>query len=217
MDRRPKWEPILARALRGGDPRGSALLVTMLTAVLLSGLAGALVVVLSTEEAVEANHRRGIVALYAADGLLADVVAALAAEPDWQAVLSGSRRSAFSTGPIRAPLADGSVIDLRRETRDLQRALERVGGAGASPRWRLYAWGWFADLVHETDRGRLVYVAAWVRDDLGDPDADPGQDTNGRVVVRTAAFGPFHTRRVVEAAVGRTSGALSVVAWGLVR
>ena len=206
MDRRPKWEPILARALSGGDRRGSALLVTMLTAVLLSGLAGALVVVLSTEEAVEANHRRGVVALYAADGLLAAVVAELAIEPDWQStrrwcdgytevVLSGSRRSTFSTGPIRVPLADGSVISLRQETLDLQRTLEqRAGGVGVPPRWRLYAWGWFADLVHETDRGRLMYVAAWVRDDLADPDADPGRDTNGQVVVRadprSARFAP---------------------------
>ncbi len=201
----------------GSDRRGSALLVTMLTAVLLSGLAGALVVVLSTEEAVEANHRRGVVALYAADGLLAAVVAELAIEPDWQAVLSGSRRSTFSTGPIRVPLADGSVISLRQETLDLQRTLERAGGVGVPPRWRLYAWGWFADLVRETDRGRLMYVAAWVRDDLADPDADPGRDTNGRVVVRAAAFGPFRTRRAVDAAVGRESGSLSVVAWGLVR
>ena len=85
----------------------------MLTTMLLSGLAWALVVVLSTEEAVEANHRRGIVALYAADGLLADVLAEFATVPDWQAVLSGSRRSTFSTGPVRVPLADGSVISLR--------------------------------------------------------------------------------------------------------
>ena len=217
MDRRLKLEPILTRALSGGDRRGSALLVTMLTTVLLSGLAGVLVVVLSTEEAVEANHRRGIAALYAADGLLADVVAELAVVSDWQTVLSGSRRSTFSTGPIRVPLADGSVLSLRQETLDLQRALDRAGGPGVLPRWRLYAWGWFADLVHETDRGRLMLVAAWVRDDLADLDADPGQDTNGRVVVRAAAFGPFRTRRAVDAAVSRESGSLSVVAWGLVR
>ena len=203
--------------VRGGNPRGSALLVTMLTAVLLSGLAGALVIVLSTEEAVEANHRRGVVALYAADGLLAGVVAELSAVPDWQAVLSGSRRSTFNTGPIPASLADGSVIDLRQETLDLQRALERAGGAGMAPSWRLYAWGWFADLVDETDRGRLLYVAAWVRDDRVDPAADPGQDANGRVVVRATAFGPFRTRRAVEAAVGWASGAVHVVAWGLVQ
>ena len=208
---------ILVRVLSGGDRRGSALLVTLLIGVLLSGLAGALVVVLSTEEAVEVNHRRGVVALYAADGLLADVVAELAAVPDWRAVLGGSRRSTFSTGPIRVPLGDGSVINLRQETLDLQRALERAGAPGVTPQWRLYAWGWFADLVHETDPGRLVYVAAWVRDDLADPDADPGQDTNGRVVVRAAAFGSFRTRRAVDAAVGRESGSLSVVTWGLVR
>ena len=189
----------------------------MLTVALLSGLAGALVVVLSTEEAVEANHRRGVVALYAADGLLAGVVAELSAEPDWQAVLSGSRRSAFSTGPIPAPLADGSVIDLGQETLDFQRVLERSGGAGTAQRWRLYAWGWFADLVDETDRGRLVYVAAWVRDDRGEPAADAGPDTNGRVVIRAVAFGPFRTRHTVEAAVGRESGATNVVAWDLVQ
>ena len=200
-----------------GDQRGSALLVTLLTAVLLSGLVGALVVVLSTEEAVEANHRRGIVALYAADGLLADVVAELGALPDWQTVLSGSRRSRFSTGPMRVPFGDGSVIDLRQETLDLQRSLERASAAAVTPRWRLYAWGWFADLVHRTDAGRLVYVAAWVRDDLADRDADPEQDTNGRVMVQATAFGAFHTRRAVDAAVARASGSVSMPAWGLVR
>ena len=210
-------EPTTPLEVSGGDRRGSALLVTMLTAVLLSGLAGVLVVVLSTEEAVEANHRRGVVALYAADGLLTDVVAELAAVPDWQAVLNGLRCSTFSTGPLLVSLADGSVINLRQETLDLQRVLERADEAGVSPQWRLYAWGWFADLVHETDRGRLVYVAAWIRDDLVDPDADSGQDATGRVVVRATAFGPFRTRRAVEAAVGRESGAVSVIAWGLVR
>ena len=208
-------EPTNSPRVSRGDSRGSALLVTMLTSVLLSGLAGALAVVLSTEEAVESNHRRGVVALYAADGLLAGVIAELTAVPDWQAVLSGVLRPTFSTGPIRGLLADGSVINLRQETLDLQRALDRAGGAGVTPRWRLYAWGWFADLVHETEGGRLVYVAAWVRDDRVDP--DPGQDTNGRIVVRAAAFGPFRTRRGVEAAVGRESGVVHVVAWGLVR
>ena len=208
-------EPTTPPDVRGGDSRGSALLVTMLTAVLVSGLAGALVVVLSTEEAIEANHRRGVAALYAADGLLEGVVAELTAIPDWQAALSGSQRSAFSSGPILAPLADGSTIDLGQETRDLQRELEQVGGVGGTPRWRLYSWGWFADLVEETDTGRLVFVAAWVRDDRADP--DPGQDLNERVVVRAAAFGPFRTWRAVEAAVGRESGAVVVVRWALVQ
>ena len=129
------------------DQRGGALLVTVLTAVLLSGLAGALVVVLSTEEAVEANHRRGVTALYAADGLLAGVVAELTAQPVWHAVLSGSRQSSFGTGPLQVILADGSSLDLGQETLTLQRALDQVGSAGVVPRWRLYAWGWFAELV----------------------------------------------------------------------
>lgn len=199
------------------DRRGGALLVTMLTAMLLSGLAGALVVVLSTEEAIEANHRRGVVALYAADGLLAGVVAELAAMPDWPAVLSGVRGSTFNTGPVAVALADGSTIDLRQETVDLQQELESAGRAGATPGWRLHAWGWFADLVDDSGRGRLVYVAAWVRDDLADPDADPAHDANGRIVVRAAAFGPSGTRRAVEATVGTESGVVHLVAWGLVQ
>ena len=145
------------------------------------------------------------------------MVAELSAEPDWQAVLSGSRRSAFSTGPIPAPLADGSVIDLGQETLDLQRTLERAGGAGTAQRWRLYAWGWFADLVQDPDPGRLVYVAAWVRDDRVDAADEPEQERSGRVVVRATAFGPFHTRRAVEAAVSRQSSVVHVVAWGLVQ
>ena len=197
----------------GGDRRGSALLVTVLTTVLVSGLAGVLVVVLSTEEAVEANHRRGVVALFAADGLLVEVIADLATVPEWQAGTSGSRRSGFSTGPLRLPLADGATLDLRQETRDLQ----RTGEPGVFPPWRLFAWGWFADLVHEVDRGRLVFVAAWVRTGPANPDLDPGQDPTARLVVRAAAFGPFRTRRVVEASVTRVSGAVSVLTWALVR
>ena len=199
------------------DQRGGALLVTVLTAVLLSGLAGALVVVLSTEEAVEANHRRGVTALYAADGLLAGVVAELTAQPVWHAVLSGSRQSSFVTGPLQVILADGSSLDLGQETLTLQRALDQVGSAGVVPRWRLYAWGWFAELVGEADRGRLIYTAAWVRDDWADPDVDPERDSNEHVVVRAAAFGPFRTRRGVEATVGTEAGVVAVVAWGLVR
>ena len=198
------------------DRRGSALLVTMLAAVLLSGLSGALLVVLTTEEAVEANHRRGVVALYAADGLLEGVMAELADLPDWHAVLDGSRRSVFDTGLSQIRLADGFLLDLRRETRDLQRETDLAGGAGAL-RWRLYASIWFADLLGEADPVRIVYVAAWVGDDRADPDADPEHDANGRIAVRAAAFGPFRARRAVDATVGRVSGVVRRVAWALVR
>ena len=75
----------------------------MLTAVLVSGLAGGLVIVLSTEQAVEANHRRGVTALYAADGLLAGVIAELVEDIDWGSVLDGSRSSIFGTGPQGVP------------------------------------------------------------------------------------------------------------------
>lgn len=189
----------------------------MLTGALVSGLAGMLVSIVITEEAVEANHRRGVEALYAADGLLTTVIAELTQAPDWHSVLDGSRRSSLRDGPSRVSLADGSAIDAEEETQRLQRQIARSSGTAVLPLWRLFAWGWFADLVGEPDQPRLLYVAAWVRDDWADPDADPELDTNGRVVVRAAAFGPFRTHRVVEATVAGDGGAIRVAAWGLVR
>ena len=55
--------------------------MTMAAGALVSALASALVAVVMIEEAVEANHRRGVQASYAADGLLASVVAELS--PRW--------------------------------------------------------------------------------------------------------------------------------------
>ena len=68
------------------------------------------------EEAVEANHRRGVQAWYAADGLLSSVVADLALEPDWNAGLDGSGPARFRSGPASVRLPDGSVVDAEAET-----------------------------------------------------------------------------------------------------
>ena len=96
---------------------GSALLATVLTGVLVSALAGALVAIVTVEEAVEANHRRAVQALYAADGLLASVIVDLAGGSDWDAVLEGSGSARFRAGPVSVSLPDGSVVDAEAEAR----------------------------------------------------------------------------------------------------
>ena len=105
---------------------GSALLVTLLTAMLLAGLAGGLVIALMTEEAVEANHRRAVVALYAADGMLTRAISELARLPDWQPVLDGTYVSSLRVGTATRRLADGSSVNLFVVTDTLQRELDEM-------------------------------------------------------------------------------------------
>lgn len=194
---------------------GSALLVTLLTAMLLAGLAGGLTMALMTEEAVEANHRRAVVALYAADGMLTRVVSELARLPDWQPVLDGTYVSSLRVGTATRRLADGSSVDLFFVTDALQREFDEARGAGAA-RWRLHAWGWFGDLVTDPNQDRRLLVAAWVRG--GVVRTTPSNDLEQQqVVLRALAFGPFGTRREVEAVLVRYEGAVRVIAWDLDR
>ena len=187
--------------------------MTLAAGALVSALAGVLVAIVMMEEAVEANHRRGVQAWYAADGLLSSVVADLALEPDWNAGLDGSGPARFRSGPASVRLPDGSVVDAEAETG----ALPPGGGRPGDPPWRLFAWGWLGDLAGAPDRAPRLYLAAWIRGDLPDPGADPPAETNGRLVVRAAAFGPFRVRREVEATLARRDGVVRLVAWNVVR
>ena len=193
--------------------RGSALLVTMAAGALVSALAAALAAVVTMEEAVEANHRRGVQALYAADGLLAGVVAELSVVADGSAPPDGSGLSGFRAGPAAATLPDGSVVDAAAETR----AMASAGGGPGAAGWRLFARGWFGDLVGAPDRVPRLYLLAWIRGDPADPAADAEGGAAGRLVVRAAAFGPFRVRRAVEATLVSDADGVRVVAWNVVR
>ena len=211
------------------DETGSALLVAVAAGALVSALAAALAATVMIEDAVEANHRRGVQALYAADGLLASVVADIAVESDWDAVEDGSVSGRFGVGSVAVTLPDGLVVDAEAEAA----VLPRDGGGNSGPQWRLFAWGWLGDLTGAPDDGApRFFLAAWIR---AAPAADPGRPAeppsppgpgqdgvesprpDGRLVVRAAAFGPFRVRREVEAIIARESGAVRVVAWNVVR
>ena len=197
--------------------------MTMAAGALVAALAGALVAVVMIEEAVEANHRRGVQALYAADGLLASVVAELAAASDWTALLEGPGPAGPLAGSAVVSLPDGSVVDVAAETRALSRGGHRPG----DPEWRLFARGWLGDLAGEPDRTPRLYLLAWVRPGPADPagpsgpadPAGPSGPAEGRLVVRAAAFGPFRVERAVEATVVRDaeSGVVRAAAWHVVR
>ena len=189
----------------------------MAAGALVSALAGSLVAVVMIEEAVEANHRRGVQALYAADGLLASVVAILSRASDWNTLPEGPGPVGSLAGPSVAALPDGSVVDAEAETRALAAARDRPGDPG----WRLVARGWLGDLAGASDRVPRLYLLAWFRrapvgPDAG-PDADPPGDANGPLVVRAAAFGPFRVERAVEATLVREAAVVRVAAWNVVR
>jgi len=192
---------------------GSALLVTMAAGALVSALAGALVAVVMIEEAVEANHRRGVQALYAADGLLASVVVELYEATDWTALLEGPGSVELPAGPVVATLPDGSVVDAEAVTRTLEPPPDRSGDPG----WRLVARGWLGDIVGAPERVPRLYLLAWLRRGSGDPAAGPSGDANNRLVVRAAAFGPFRVERAVEATLVRDDDEVRVAAWNVVR
>ena len=187
--------------------------MTLAAGAVVSALAGALVAVVMIEEAVEANHRRGVQALYAADGLLASVVAELSRASEWDTLPEAP--GPVLTGPAVATLPDGSVVDAEAETQILAAA----GAGPGDPGWRLVARGWLGDLAGGPDRVPRLYLLAWLRRGPADPDAGPSGDANGRLVVRAAAFGAFRVERAVEATLVRDVdiGIVRVAAWNVVR
>ena len=185
--------------------RGASLLIALMVTLLLSALGGALVLMTSTETAISANYRTGQEAMYAADAGVERVVQDLLDEPLWDAVLSGSAQSSFSSSTLQPTLPDGSVVDLALETANLQADTDAADvWTDNDPVWRLYAHGALGDLLPGNQIDSLNYVVVWVGDDPAESDRDPLRDTNGVLTLRAEAFGPFNTRRVVEATVALT-------------
>jgi hypothetical protein len=95
-----------------------------------------------------------------------------------------------------------------------------------NPRWRPYAYG---PVDSATPGQAATYVVVLVGDDPsendGDPERDgilPGNPGAGIILLRSEAFGPSDTRRIVEAAIARVTAASGValprvLSWAAVR
>jgi hypothetical protein len=193
--------------------------MTMMLTGLLTALGLALTMLTTVETWLSAGLRTSQELTYAADAALARVQVDLTASSDW-AVLAGpgaTIASTFDDGKASIGLADGSVIDLVKETQALQVESDRRCGSSASdpgcPEWRLFAHAWVDALVPGGVPNSPLYVAAWVADDPSDGDTDPSTDRNGRLLVRAQAFGPRASRRSIEAVLGRVPAGTQVFAW----
>lgn len=202
---------------------GVALILVLLVTSFVSAVGLGLALVVFMDQLASGNHRSSAAMLYAADAGIELAARDLALLNDWNTALAGTTRGRFTDGAptgVRA-IPGGGAVNLTAETNLLNcgkrtsctsgqmdaNSRERPWGAN-NPRWRLYDYGPFQDLVNAA-RPAPYYLAVWVADDSreGDnnPVADAEVDEPGRGVVRVhaAVFGPTGGRRAIEAELAR--------------
>ena len=204
------------------DP-GIAIILVLLVTSFLSAVGLGLVLMVFMDQLASGNHRGSVAMLYAADAGIELAARDLALAEDWNGVLAGTNRGSFTDGPpagVRA-VPGGGAVNLTAETNLLNcgkhttctpgqmdaNSRERPWAAN-NPRWRLYDYGPFQNLV-PVARPVACYLAVWVADDGREEDDDPGADGGagepGRGIVRVRAevFGPLGGRRAIEAELAR--------------
>jgi hypothetical protein len=212
---------------------GIALVMVVMTNILLLALGGALVTLTMTEARIATHYRDSVEVFYAADGVMEHVVSEMRTVMDVDALLDGSIASAFVDGPREGVRTVGhSTLELAALTN-----FERCGSPGPcddaamdaiseerpwganNPRWQLYAYGSWADLIGTAASGPHVYVVAWVGDDPGENDSDPLRDGpegaagHGAIALRVHAYGANGERRAIDAVMTGVPGSPRVTAW----
>ena len=197
---------------------GSALIIALMSMMLLTALAAAVVMVTNTETMISANHRNSQEALYAADAAVERIVQDLLMTPRWNDVLAGTVQSSFIDGAMTStktmPTGGSMVLccGTNTATAQLQSDTDSLNLWGANnPQWKLFAWGPLSDILSNSQIDSTIYVAVWAADDPADsvdgatPDGNPLNDSNGVLTLHAEAIGAGGTRKVVEVTVARTS------------
>jgi len=189
-----------------GDDRGSALVIALLAAVLLTTLGVGLVMMSNTENAIAANYRMGGETFYAADAAVERVVQDILLVPRWNDMLTGTTKSSFVDDTLTPMTPTHESIDLAALTAEIQANTDSQAPWGPNnPQWRLFAYGPLSDMLHQGGLKSDAYVAVWVADDPSETDNNASNDSNGVVTVYAQAFGARGTRRAVELTVAKTN------------
>jgi hypothetical protein len=207
---------------------GSVVVVVTLAIALLTALSGGLIVVSSSEAMIAANFRAGRETLYSAEAMLERAFSELRGPTDWNQALNGAARSSFVDGApagIRQ-LSGGVTVDLSlvlnmancgKSTPCSDAEMNAVTSdrpwGTNNPRWQLYAFGPFDQMLGGTPHAPSIYVLAMVGDDGSENDGNPAVDglsqgalpNPGRdiLMIRAEAFGPRASHHVVEATIER--------------
>ena len=203
--------------------RGIALIMVILLTAFLSALGLGLILAVFMDRLAAGNMKGSVAMLFAADAAIEYAARDLAQEPDWDAVLSGARRSSFTDGAaggVRG-IPGGGAIDLTASTNMLNcgkatnctepqmnaNSRERPWGSN-NPRWQLFAFG-LMEGFPQFARPAPCYVAVWIADDGREADDDPRVDApdeepgHGIVRVHAEVFGHAGSRRAIEAELAR--------------
>ena len=204
--------------------RGIALLLVVVITTFLSALGIGVMMAVFMDRLAAGNLAGSVAMLYAADSGIQIAARDLARVDQWNTVLSGAARGAFTDGGpagVRA-VPGGGDIDLSVATNMLNcgkasactaaqmnaNSRERPWGAN-NPRWTLYAYGPMSQLAPLV-RPAPCYLVVWIADDQREQDDNPAADAaggdepgHGIVRVHAEAFGAAGSHRVVEAELAR--------------
>ena len=194
-----------------GEPpaveRGAALLVAVAITAAVSVVVGAVGLFAIVDVRIAAASRDHAQAGAAVDAALELAVAALAVEPDLEAVRAGLATAAASGTP-RVATIDGE-IEVDTLTRGLSGARARLPPPWGAAIWRPYLWGRLGELVVAGAAGADdPLVVVWVRGDAA-PD-DPADRVPLRLELAIEAVTPAGARAAATALVVRRHGALAV-------
>jgi hypothetical protein len=207
------------------DERGSAVVLAMWCALLLSALGAALVFTTSAETMIAANFRIAASAQYAAEAAASIATIDLRGAADWAPVFTGASQSSFADGaPGVRVLADGSSIDLVMilnaencakttpcSSSDMDSVTADRPWGAANPRWHLYAYGRAPVAGSGTPPYYLVVLAA----------EDRANAAAGHLLLRAEAFGARGAHQAIDAVLTRDivtePAAVRVLSWREVR
>jgi Tfp pilus assembly protein PilX len=192
----------------GSTPeQGAAVMLALVATLLISALAGALLVMANTEALIAGNHRIETETRYAAEAALERARVDLAELPNWSDALGGIVRSSWFDSRALPLTAWNTPVDVAGMLATLRAdGVAQPWGAN-NPAWRLFASG---DLEAMTGGGAVqsaAYAAVWIADDEGEMDNNPTADSNGVVILRATAFGTSGAISAIQATVRQDSGA----------
>jgi hypothetical protein len=177
--------------------------------MLLTALAGALVLGTVTETAIAASYREGVETFYAAEAAVEFAIDELDAAGNWEEVVDNGTTSDFADGPPAGTRRVGSVtVDLATVAEDIFTAARDSEHDVA---YQLFAYGRLADMIPAVAARSPYYLVVCI----GGVYADETDELSMmRIVGR--AYGPTGSRRSVIVTVNRPPGSeepLRVVSW----
>ena len=206
------------------NERGAALIVSLMAMLLLSALGLALVMTTMTETKIAGNYTASQEAMYAADAAIERAMQDVLTVADWNAMLSGSVKSAFVDGTPGNRTVSGLTFNLDEATNVMNcnhiatcsssemdaMTDDRPWGAN-NPRFQLYAYGPANNFISTGTLNSNFYLVVWVADDPSETDNLPLQDGNtftnpgtGVITMRAVAYGARGVSRMIDVTLSRT-------------